>query len=166
MGGDRARRLNGARGVLLAAVEGVLGGVFALRDGATTPEFLIALLLALSVSYAGVRLLTPIQDGPIFTQRRRWAFAFTVLLAGPLAAAGIPHLHNVSLAQATLIAAASGLCLYWFVAFTISPKRGGGWIMRLTSRRGMPLCPHCRMATTSNRATCFYCGKDLPAGIE
>jgi hypothetical protein len=147
----------------MPALMSLLGMVFAASQRPTLDQLCWAVVLAFGISYVGWRMLVVVMEVPIFKARWRWAIGFTLLLGGPLAAGGVPHLHKVTAGQAIIVTVITAVALLGLVAFAMSPRRGSGWFMRQTSRQnGLPLCPHCGMATSAKRSACTYCGGSLP----
>src|SRR5689334_13302837 len=114
-GGERS--MAGPSGLLLAGGEALLGGLFAFREGGSRAMIVVAVFVGFCVTYLGVRLLVPIERRPIFAAHGRWSLAMTVVLGGPLAAGGLPHLGRVPIEDAVGVALLSGAGLYalaWF----------------------------------------------------
>ena len=152
------RQLTPGRAAVLVGAESLLGASYALRYGAGPGRLLAGLVVAVALGALAARQLIALRNAPFFQERRAYTVAISLLLGAPLAAIGIARIGDVEVATALWAVVLGAGTLVGIVVYATSPRRGNGFLQRMTARRyGSALCPQCGMATSAKRR-CSWCG--------
>jgi hypothetical protein len=155
--------LRGWRVAVLVAAMAACAGFVAAREGGNGREVALGMLAATLCGYAGTRTLGPTMSLPMDRHRFRCVLAYTLIIGGPLLAAGIPHEHETGMLGSLVVTAVIGLALFGFIWLLVARPHRGLFGRFLALRGGGLRCPACGRMTAMKSRRCMYCDSELPS---
>jgi peptidoglycan/LPS O-acetylase OafA/YrhL len=132
------------------------------QDGVRGNRLVAIPLVAGVLAFVGMKLLFQLADRPALQARSAYVAAMFLVIGGPLGALFVLERGSDDPWETAALATIGGFALLAILLFSTSPRRSGGWLMRLTAKRmGGLLCPYCGMATKGPR--CSWCGRGVEA---